>query len=180
VWEFCAERLCLEDRCCSPEDAQLSRSAVIFESKESAAAGILQGKVKAGDVVVIRYEGPRGGLGLQEMLAPTANIVGRGVREKVCLITDGRFSGATRGACIGHVSPGAAAGGPIALVEEGDTINIDIPRRRLELEVADEVPAAGRAKWSRAEPKINFGYLARYAAQVTSADTGAVFKPSTL
>jgi dihydroxy-acid dehydratase len=150
--------------------------AVIFESEESAAAGILEGKVKAGDVVVIRYEGPRGGPGMQEMLAPTANIMGRGLGETVCLITDGRFSGATRGACIGHVSPEAAAGGPIALVNEGDIIHIDIPNRKLELEVSDEELSKRKAAWKRHPAKIDYGYLARYAAQVTSADTGAVFK----
>ena len=117
---------------------------------------------------------------MQEMLAPTANIMGRGLGESVCLITDGRFSGATRGACIGHVSPEAAAGGPIALVEEGDMICIDIPNRRLEMEVPDEVLAKRRAKWKPQPPKIDYGYLARYAAQVTSADTGAVFKKPTL
>jgi dihydroxy-acid dehydratase len=159
-----------------PKMHEFSGPAVIFESEESAAAGILGGKVKAGDVVVIRYEGPRGGPGMQEMLAPTANIMGRGLGERVCLITDGRFSGATRGACIGHVSPEAAAGGPIAFVEEGDTIHIDIPNRRLELEVSDEVLAKRKANWKPHPPKIDYGYLARYAAQVTSADTGAVFK----
>jgi dihydroxy-acid dehydratase len=122
----------------SPSMRQFRGPAVIFESEESAAAGILEGKVKAGDVVVIRYEGPRGGPGMQEMLAPTANIMGRGLGESVCLITDGRFSVATRGACIDHMSPEAAAGGPIAFVEEGDIIHIDIPNRRLELEVSDE------------------------------------------
>jgi dihydroxy-acid dehydratase len=162
-----------------PKMHQFRGPAVIFESEESAAAGILEGKVKAGDVVVIRYEGPRGGPGMQEMLAPTANIMGRGLGERVCLITDGRFSGATRGACIGHVSPEAAAGGPIAFVEEGDTICIDIPNRRLEMEVPDAVLAKRRAKWKPHPPKIDYGYLARYAAQVTSADTGAVFmKPA--
>jgi dihydroxy-acid dehydratase len=150
--------------------------AVIFESEESAAAGILEGKVKAGDVVVIRYEGPRGGPGMQEMLAPTSSIMGRGLGESVCLVTDGRFSGATRGACIGHVSPEAAAGGPIALVEEGDIIHIDIPNRKLELEVPDEELSKRKAAWKRHPAKIDYGYLARYAAQVTSADTGAVFK----
>ena len=141
---------------------------------EPAAAGILEGKVKAGDVVVIRYEGPRGGPGMQEMLAPTANIImGRGLGERVCLITDGRFSGATRGACIGHVSPEAAAGGPIAFVEEGDTICIDIPNRKLEIEVPDAVLAKRRAKWKPHPPKIDYGYLARYAAQVSSAATAA-------
>jgi len=150
--------------------------AVIFESEEDAAKGILSGKVKAGDVVVIRYEGPRGGPGMQEMLAPTANIMGRGLGESVCLITDGRFSGATRGACIGHISPEAAAGGPIALVEPGDTISIDVPNRTLQLNVPDEVLAARRANWRKHPPKVTYGYLARYAAQVTSADTGAVLK----
>jgi len=148
--------------------------AVIFESEESAGAGILAGKVKAGDVVVIRYEGPRGGPGMQEMLAPTSSIMGRGLGESVCLITDGRFSGATRGACIGHVSPEAAAGGPIALVQPGDTIAIDIPNRRLDLVVSEAELARRKAAWRRPSAKIDYGYLARYAAQVTSADTGAV------
>jgi dihydroxy-acid dehydratase len=150
--------------------------AVIFESEESAAAGILEGMVKAGDVVVIRYEGPRGGPGMQEMLAPTSSIMGRGLGESVALITDGRFSGATRGACIGHVSPEAAAGGPIALVQPGDIIHIDIPNRKLELEVPDAELAKRKAAWKRHPAKITHGYLARYAAQVTSADTGAVLK----
>ena len=150
--------------------------AVIFESEESAAQGVLDGKVKRGDVVVIRYEGPRGGPGMQEMLAPTANIMGRGLGESVALITDGRFSGATRGACIGHVSPEAAAGGTIALVQPGDTIAIDIPARKLELEVPEPELARRRAAWRRPAPKIDYGYLARYASMVTSADTGAVLK----
>jgi dihydroxy-acid dehydratase len=150
--------------------------AVIFESEESAAKGILEDKVKAGDVVVIRYEGPRGGPGMQEMLAPTANIMGRGLGESVALITDGRFSGATRGACIGHISPEAAAGGPIAFVEPGDIIHVDIAGRKLDLEVPEAEIARRKAAWKRHPAKIDYGYLARYAAQVTSADTGAVFK----
>ena len=150
--------------------------AVIFESEESAAQGILEGKVKEGDVVVIRYEGPRGGPGMQEMLAPTANIMGRGLGESVALITDGRFSGATRGACIGHVSPEAAAGGPIALVHPGDIIAIDIGNQKLHLEVSDAELAKRKAAWKCPPPKIDYGYLARYAAQVTSADTGAVLR----
>jgi len=150
--------------------------AVIFESEESAAAGILADKVKAGQVVVIRYEGPRGGPGMQEMLAPTANIMGRGLGESVALITDGRFSGGTRGACIGHVSPEAAAGGPIALVQPGDIIEIDIPARRLTLCVDDAEIARRRAAWKCPPPKIDYGYLARYASMVTSADTGAVLR----
>lgn len=150
--------------------------AVIFESEEDASKGILAGKVKAGDVVVIRYEGPRGGPGMQEMLAPTSQIMGRGLGESVCLITDGRFSGATRGACIGHVSPEAAAGGPIGLIEEGDEIEIDIGARKLQLNVADDVLAKRRTGWKRPPAKIDYGYLARYASMVTSADTGAILK----
>src|SRR5206468_7668801 len=118
-------------------------------SEEDAAKGVHAGKVKAGDVVVIRYEGPSGGAGMQEMLAPTANIMGRGLGEKVCLITDGRFSGATRGACIGHVSPEAAAGGPIAIVQEGDLIAIDIPNRMLTLEVPAEEIARRLSHWKK-------------------------------
>jgi dihydroxy-acid dehydratase len=113
---------------------------------------------------------------MQEMLAPTANIMGRGLGESVALITDGRFSGATRGACIGHVSPEAAAGGPIALVKEGDVVAIDIPARKLDLEVPEAELARRRAEWRRPAPKIDYGYLARYASMVTSADTGAVLK----
>ena len=150
--------------------------AVVFESQEEAFAGILEGKVKAGDVVVIRYEGPRGGPGMQEMLAPTAAIAGRGLGESVALITDGRFSGATKGGSVGHVSPEAAAGGPIALVRPGDTIEIDIPARRLSLLVSNEELVRRRAAWQRPRPKIDYGYLARYAAAVTSADTGAVLR----
>ena len=150
--------------------------AVIFESEEDAAKGVLSGKVKAGDVVVIRYEGPRGGPGMQEMLAPTANIMGRGLGESVALVTDGRFSGATRGACIGHVSPEAAAGGPIAFVQPGDIISIDIPNRKLDLEIPLAEFERRQAAWKRPKAKIDYGYLARYAAQVTSADTGAVLR----
>jgi len=150
--------------------------AVIFESEEIANAGILAGKVKAGDVVVIRYEGPRGGPGMQEMLAPTSAIMGRGLGESVALITDGRFSGGTRGACVGHVSPEAAAGGPIALIQPGDMIEVDIPSRKLTLCVDEAELARRKAAWKRPAPKIDHGYLARYAAQVTSADTGAVLK----
>ena len=128
-------------------------------------------------MVVIRYEGPRGGPGMQEMLAPTANIMGRGLGESVALITDGRFSGATRGACIGHVSPEAAAGGPIALVEPGDKIEIDIPSRTLNLLVSDAELDRRRAEWRVPPPKIDYGYLARYAAaESPAADAGAVLR----
>jgi len=150
--------------------------AVIFESQEDACAGILDGKVKAGDVVVIRYEGPKGGPGMQEMLAPTSYIMGRGLGESVALITDGRFSGGTHGACIGHVSPEAAAGGLIALVEPGDMIAIDIPNRSIVLEVPEAVLAERRKNFVPPAPKVRTGYLAKYAALATSADTGGVVR----
>ncbi|RME43731.1 MAG: dihydroxy-acid dehydratase [Chloroflexi bacterium] len=150
--------------------------AVIYDSHDEANQGILNGEVKPGDVVVIRYEGPAGGPGMQEMLAPTSNIVGMGLGSSVALITDGRFSGGTRGACIGHVSPEAAAGGPIALLEPGDMIRIDIPNRRLEVEVSDEELARRRENWSPPPPKIDYGWLARYAKMATSASKGAVLE----
>jgi len=160
----------------APSMMRFTGKAVVFESQEDAQVGILVGKVKAGDVVVIRYEGPRGGPGMQEMLAPTAAIAGRGLSESVALITDGRFSGATRGGAIGHISPEAAAGGPIALIEPGDLIQIDIPSRKITLLVDDETLADRRSKWTPRPPKIQSGYLARYAAMVTSASEGAVLK----
>jgi dihydroxy-acid dehydratase len=150
--------------------------AVIFDSEEEARTGILVGRVKAGDVVVIRYEGPRGGPGMQEMLGPTSALAGRGLGDNVALITDGRFSGATRGGAIGHVSPEAAAGGPIALIEPGDLIRIDIPRRELALEVPDDVLERRRACWQRPAQDLGRGYLARYASMVSSADEGAVLR----
>ena len=134
------------------------------------------GKIEPGDVVVIRYEGPKGGPGMREMLNPTSAICGMGLGESVALITDGRFSGATRGASIGHVSPEAAAGGLIGLVEEGDTISIDIPNHTISLDVPEDVLAARKAAWVCPEPKVKTGYLARYAALVTSADQGAVLQ----
>ena len=157
----------------TPACTQFSGPAVIFDSEESATQGVLDGKVKSGDVVVIRYEGPRGGPGMQEMLSCTSAIMGRGLGESVALLTDGRFSGATRGACIGHVSPEAAAGGPIAFVQAGDTIRIDIPGRSLTLDVADAELERRRGEWKRPPAKITHGWLGRYAAMVTSADTGA-------
>lgn len=148
--------------------------AVIFESEEAARIGILVGQVKAGDVVVIRYEGPRGGPGMQEMLGPTSALAGRGLGDSVALITDGRFSGATRGGAIGHVSPEAAAGGPIALIEAGDLIAIDIPQRSLSLCVDEGILAERRARWERPVKELGRGYLARYASMVSSADEGAI------
>ena len=148
--------------------------AVVFESQEEACAGILSGKVRAGDVVVIRYEGPKGGPGMQEMLAPTANIMGMGLGDKVALITDGRFSGGTRGACIGHVSPEAAEGGPVALIKDGDIISIDIHGRKLDVKISDNELDRRRGLWKQPKPKIEKGWLGRYTRMVTSGSKGAV------
>ena len=148
--------------------------AKCFNSEEDAINAIMANEIHNGDVVVIRYEGPKGGPGMQEMLNPTAAITGAGL--KVGLITDGRFSGASQGACIGHISPEAMEGGPIALIEDGDIISIDIPNRKLELEVSDDELAKRRANWKKPEPKIKTGYLARYAKLTTSASTGAVVR----
>ena len=153
-----------------------SGPAVIFESQEEACDGILGGKVKAGDVVIIRYEGPRGGPGMQEMLSPTSYIMGAGLGESVALITDGRFSGGTRGACIGHVSPEAALGGPIAMVQAGDIVHIDIPSRTISVEISDAELAKRKKAWTPRPSRITKGCLAKYAAMATSADTGAVLK----
>jgi dihydroxy-acid dehydratase len=150
--------------------------ARVFDSEEAAFDAIMAGKIKAGDVVVIRYEGPKGGPGMKEMLAPTAALAGMGLDDKVALITDGRFSGATKGAAIGHVSPEAAEGGPIALLEEGDCIAIDIPARTINVKLSAEELARRRAAWKPLPPKVSQGYLARYAKLVTSASTGAVFQ----
>jgi dihydroxy-acid dehydratase len=160
----------------SPGMMRHTGPAVIFESQEEAGEGILGGKVKPGDVAVIRYEGPRGGPGMQEMLSPTSYIVGMGLGEKCALITDGRFSGGTAGACIGHVSPEAAVGGSIALLRDGDLIEIDIPGHTLNVKVSEEELARRKAAWQPRPPKINYGYLAKYAAMATSANTGAVLK----
>ena len=172
----------------APEGCVVKRSAVapemmlhtgparVFNSEEEAIEAIYAGKIVPGDVVVIRYEGPKGGPGMREMLNPTSAICGMGLGESVALITDGRFSGATRGASIGHVCPEAAQGGPIGLVEEGDIISIDIPACKIELQVDEATLAARRAKWICPEPKIKTGYLARYAKLVTSAARGAVLE----
>ena len=172
----------------APDSGVVKRSAVVpemmvhegparvFDCEEDAIAAILGGKIVAGDVVVIRYEGPKGGPGMREMLNPTSAIAGMGLGSSVALITDGRFSGASRGASIGHVSPEAAVGGPIALVEEGDIISINIPENRLDLKVSEKVLAERKAKWQPREPKITTGYLARYAAMVTSGNRGAILE----
>ena len=172
----------------APDGSVVKRSAVVaemmvhegparvFDCEEDAIAAIKGGKIVEGDVVVIRYEGPKGGPGMREMLNPTSAIAGMGLGSSVALITDGRFSGASRGASIGHVSPEAAVGGPIALVEEGDIISINIPELKLELKVSDEELAARKAKWQPREPKVTTGYLARYAAMVTSGNRGAILE----
>ncbi len=172
----------------APDTGVVKRSAVVpemmvhegparvFDCEEDAIEAIKGGKIVAGDVVVIRYEGPKGGPGMREMLNPTSAIAGMGLGSTVALITDGRFSGASRGASIGHVSPEAAVGGPIALVEEGDIIKINIPENKLELAVSDEELEARRAKWQPREPKVTTGYLARYAKMVTSGNRGAILE----
>jgi len=172
----------------APEGCVVKRSAVadnmlrhtgparVFESEEDTIKAIYEGKIKAGDVVVIRYEGPKGGPGMREMLSPTSALAGMGLDKSVCLITDGRFSGATRGASIGHVSPEAAVGGVIALVEEEDTISIDIPGYSIALEVSEEELAKRRAAWTAPAPKITSGWLARYSRLVTSGGRGAVLE----
>ena len=172
----------------APDGGVVKRSAVVeemmvhegparvFDCEEDAIAAIKGGKIVEGDVVVIRYEGPKGGPGMREMLNPTSAIAGMGLGSSVALITDGRFSGASRGASIGHVSPEAAVGGPIALVEEGDIISINIPELKLEIKVSDEEMQAIKAKWQPREPKVTTGYLARYASMVTSGNRGAILE----
>jgi len=150
--------------------------ARVFDSEEAAMKAILGKKIKKGDVLVIRYEGPKGGPGMREMLAPTATLMGMGMGESVALITDGRFSGGTRGPCVGHISPEAMEGGPIALVKEGDVIEMDIPKRSLELKVKSDELNKRKENWKPPEPKIKEGWLARYAKVVTSANTGAVVR----
>ncbi len=150
--------------------------AVIFNSQDEALEGIAARRVKAGDVVVIRYEGPKGGPGMPEMLSPTSMIVGQGLGEKVALITDGRFSGGTRGICLGHISPEAAEGGPIGLLHDGDIVVVDITNRRLEVKLSDEELARRKAEWRAPDPKVKSGWLARYQKMVTSANTGAVLR----
>ncbi len=172
----------------APDGSVVKRSAVVdemlvhegparvFDCEEDASEAILSGKIKEGDVVVIRYEGPKGGPGMREMLNPTSQIAGMGLGSSVALITDGRFSGASRGASIGHVSPEAAVGGPIALIKEGDLIQIDIPNHKLNVAVSEEEMAERRRNWKPRQPKVTTGYLARYASMVTSGDRGAVLE----
>ncbi|MBN1909639.1 MAG: dihydroxy-acid dehydratase [Pirellulales bacterium] len=159
-----------------PEMMKHSGPAVIFEDETAAYEGIVNGQVKSGDVVVIRYEGPKGGPGMQEMLAPTSAIRGVGLDDSVALITDGRFSGGTAGACIGHISPEAAAAGPIALLQPGDIIDIDIPGHSLSVRLTDAELASRREKWQPRPPRFTTGWLSRYASMATSADTGAILE----
>lgn len=172
----------------APNSAVVKRSAVaeemmvhegparVFDCEEDAIKAIKGGEIKAGDVVVIRYEGPKGGPGMREMLNPTSAIAGMGLGSSVALITDGRFSGASRGASIGHVCPEAAVGGAIALVKEGDIIKINIPENQLQLMVSDEELAERKKNWKAKKPEITTGYLARYASLVTSAERGAILE----
>ena len=160
----------------APEIMSHKGTARVFDCEEDALNAIYDGKIHAGEVVVIRYEGPKGGPGMREMLNPTSAIMGSGLGNSVALITDGRFSGATRGAAIGHVSPEAAVGGNIALVEEGDEIEIDIPKNTINVLVSDEVLAERRSKWQPRQPRITEGYLSRYAKLVTSGSTGAILE----
>ena len=159
-----------------PEMMRHEGPARVFDCEEDAIAAITGGKIVPGDIVVIRYEGPKGGPGMREMLNPTSAIAGMGLDSSVALITDGRFSGASRGASIGHVSPEAAVGGPIALIEEGDIISIDINANKLDVKVSDEELARRKAAWKPRKPRVTEGYLNRYAALVTSANRGAILE----
>ncbi len=172
----------------APEGAVVKQSAVsknmlrfrgkahVFDSEEKAMEAILARRINKGEVIVIRYEGPKGGPGMREMLGPTASIVGMGLTNDIALITDGRFSGGTKGPCIGHISPEAAVGGPLAAVKNGDAISIDIPARKLELKISDKEMKSRLSKWSPPKPTISEGYLKRYADMVTQANEGAVLK----
>jgi dihydroxy-acid dehydratase len=160
----------------STNTMRFSGKAKIFNSEEECITAIYDGKIEKGDAVVIRYEGPRGGPGMKEMLSPSSTLVGMGLGEEVALITDGRFSGGSRGLCIGHVSPEAAAGGPISILKDGDEITIDVPKRSLNVILDDNELKKRREKWTPIPSKIRKGYLIRYASQVSSADEGAILK----
>lgn len=172
----------------APDGAVVKQSAVnkkmlsfkgkarVFDSEESAMQAIMNGRIHKGEIIVIRYEGPKGGPGMREMLSPTSSIVGMGLSNDVALITDGRFSGGTKGPCIGHISPEAAIGGPLAAVENGDTISIDIPKRKLELRLSDKEIKNRLSKWTPPKPSTSEGYLQRYAEAVTQANEGAVLR----
>ncbi|MDI9519769.1 MAG: dihydroxy-acid dehydratase [Bacillota bacterium] len=171
---LCPDGAVIKQSACDPSMYKFSGRARVFDMEEDSVAAILNNEIKEGDFVVIRYEGPKGGPGMREMLTPTSALVGAGLGLKVALVTDGRFSGATRGACIGHVSPEAQEGGNIALIEEGDIIDLDVVNRQLNIRVSDEELAKRRAAWKAPEPKVKSGYLSRYAKTVQSASNGAV------
>ena len=172
----------------APDGAVIKQSAVskkmmrfkgkarVFDSEESAMQAILNKKINKGEVIVIRYEGPKGGPGMREMLSPTSSIAGMGMSDDVALITDGRFSGGTRGPCIGHIAPEAAVGGPLAIVKNGDAISINVPQRKLELKISEKEISKRLSKWSPPKPSITEGYLRRYAAAVSQANEGAILK----
>ena len=174
--QFVDDMILVKQAAVDPKMLTNRGTARVYDSEEDASAAIMGKRIKPGDIVVIRYEGPKGGPGMREMLTPTSVIAGMGLDKDVALITDGRFSGGTRGAAIGHVSPEAASGGPIALVKEGDEIEIDIPRKRLSLRVPEEELERRRKTWKPRPPKITSGYAYRYAQLVTSGSTGAVFR----
>jgi dihydroxy-acid dehydratase len=158
----------------NPKMMVFKGTAKVYDREEDATQAIHKGDIDSGDAVIIRYEGPKGGPGMREMLVATSTIVGYGLEDSVALLTDGRFSGATRGPCIGHISPEACVGGPIALVENGDTISIDIPQRRLDLDISKDELENRKKFWKPPEPKVKHGYLSRYISYVTSADQGAI------
>ena len=171
---MCPEGAVIKQSACDPSMYKHTGPARVFDREEDAVEAILAGKIVKKDVVVIRYEGPKGGPGMREMLTPTSAMKGAGLGLDCALVTDGRFSGATRGACIGHVSPEAAVGGPIALIEEGDMIELDVINRSLNILVSEEVLAERKSKWQPREPKITKGFLKRYAKNVKSASLGAI------
>ncbi|MDI6640950.1 MAG: dihydroxy-acid dehydratase [Elusimicrobiota bacterium] len=173
---ICKQGAVVKHAAIKPSMLKFTGKARVFDSEEQAMKAILDGKIKKGDVVVIRYEGPKGGPGMREMLGPTSAICGMGLADSVALITDGRFSGGTRGPCIGHISPEAAERGEISVLEDGDRIEIDIPKRELKVWLTDTVIKARLAKWSERKPKIKTGYLSRYAGLVSSASSGAILE----
>ena len=171
---LCPDGAVVKQSAVDPEAWVFEGSARVFECEDEAVKYLLDGKVGKGEVIVIRNEGPKGGPGMREMLTATATVVGLGMGKDVALITDGRFSGASRGACIGHVSPEAASGGPIGLVRDGDIISIDIPGKRMDVKLSDEELAARRAQWKAPAPRVTEGCLVRYARNVSSAAKGAI------
>ena len=171
---LCPDGAVVKQSAVDPEAWVFEGPARVFECEDDAVKELLEMRIKKGEVIVVRNEGPRGGPGMREMLMATATVCGLGMGKEIALITDGRFSGASRGACIGHVSPEAASGGPIGLLKDGDIIRIDIPNKRMDVRLSDEELAARRAEWKAPEPRVKEGYLARYARSVASAAKGAI------